>query len=157
MLAPEPSVSCLTHRYRFHRCRLRDISARVSAQSAPVGSISSDPRPQEMVESWVIGVLLSTVAGIVNAIGVIMQKLAHTANDALPVEERRSYLCNPMWLLGFAVYVVGNIANAFALAYAPQSVITPLNRLVLSDCLSINALHHGFCPLNKNNPIYFCA
>ncbi len=83
-----------------------------------------------MVESWVIGVLLSTVAGIVNAIGVIMQKLAHTANDALPEEERRSYLCNPMWLFGFAVYVVGNVANAFALAYAPQSVITPLNRLI---------------------------
>ncbi len=89
-----------------------------------------------MVESWVIGVLLSTVAGIVNAIGVIMQKLAHTANDALPEEERRSYLCNPMWLFGFAIYVIGNVANAFALAFAPQSVITPLNRLALSHCIS---------------------
>ena len=108
-----------------------------------------------MVESWVIGVLLSTVAGIVNAIGVIMQKLAHTANDALPEEERRSYLCNPTWLIGFAVYVVGNIANAFALAFAPQSVITPLNRLI---CIFF-AFHVHFITdltsLNPDDPIHY--
>jgi uncharacterized membrane protein YoaK (UPF0700 family) len=111
-----------------------------------------------MVESWVIGVLLSTVAGIVNAIGVIMQKLAHTANDALPEEERRSYLCNPMWLFGFAVYVVGNVANAFALAYAPQSVITPLNRLACSRCIFLAFRVHFITDssyLNQFDPVYF--
>jgi hypothetical protein len=80
------------------------------------------------VPQWVFGVMLSCAAGIINAAGIIMQKRSHSDNIALPEHQRRSYLCTPMWLVGFAIYVLGNIANAFALVYAPQSIITPLNR-----------------------------
>lgn len=38
---------------------------------------------------------------------------------------------NPWWLLGFGIYVVGNLSNAFALTFASQSIITPLNSLNL--------------------------
>ncbi len=43
----------------------------------------------------------------------------------------RSYVTNPKWILGFAIYVFGNISNAFALTFASQSIITPLNSVNL--------------------------
>ncbi len=43
----------------------------------------------------------------------------------------RSYVTNPKWLLGFVIYVFGNICNAFALTFASQSIITPLNSVNL--------------------------
>ena len=36
------------------------------------------------------------------------------------------YLKNCRWLVGFVIYIVGNLINACALGLAPQSIITPL-------------------------------
>ena len=38
--------------------------------------------------SWVLGVALAGVAGVINAGGVIIQKRAHVANAKLPEEQR---------------------------------------------------------------------
>jgi drug/metabolite transporter (DMT)-like permease len=80
---------------------------------------------------WLFGVALAGTAGIINAGGVIIQKRAHIANSKLPVEEQTSYVANKWWLLGFAVYVVGNLSNALALTFASQSIVTPLNSVNL--------------------------
>ena len=46
-----------------------------------------------------------------------------SANAQLPLEEQRAYVLNPLWLFGFAIYILGNISNAFALTLSSQSVI----------------------------------
>ena len=96
---------------------------------------------------WLLGVLLGIAAGVINALGIVLQKKAHVresfrsylwqiinsgfgnsrnlqmANLALPVEQQKNFCLNPRWLFGFGTYVVGNTAAAFALTFAPQSVI----------------------------------
>ena len=76
--------------------------------------------------SFVAGVFLAIGAGVLNAIGVIVQKRAHRAQMLKPVHERLNYCCNQHWWLGFLTYVAGNLLNAAALTLAPQSVISPL-------------------------------
>ena len=103
---------------------------------------------------WLLGVLLGIAAGVINALGIVLQKKAHVrdsfksdgkstvldflsptpllldfffgsqmVNLALPVEQQKNFCLNPRWLFGYGTYVVGNTAAAFALTFAPQSVI----------------------------------
>src|SRR5262245_49087928 len=74
-----------------------------------------------------IAVFGNTVCGV----GYIIQKTAHNRIKAKPVEEQKGFATNKLWLFGFGVYATGSIANAAALAYGPQSILTPLQSLAL--------------------------
>jgi drug/metabolite transporter (DMT)-like permease len=80
---------------------------------------------------WLLGVTLAIGGGVVNAIGVIIQKRAHAAIHALPEEARSAYVCYPWWVFGFVVYVSGNLANSVALTWTTQSIISPLQTVNL--------------------------
>jgi len=63
---------------------------------------------------------------VINAAGVIIQKKAHARNSNASEQEQRKYYLNPWWWAGFLVYASGNGANALALTFAAQSIVTPL-------------------------------
>lgn len=42
-----------------------------------------------------------------------------------------SLLKNPIWILGFIVFMIGNILNVVALQFAPQSLVAPLGSISL--------------------------
>lgn len=83
------------------------------------------------VPDFWLGVMASTVGSIVLNLGINLQRLAHTKMAALPVEERRPYVRDPLWLFGFAIFILGNAGDAIGLTFTPQSVITPIGSVSL--------------------------
>ncbi|KAL7750401.1 hypothetical protein RI367_004174 [Sorochytrium milnesiophthora] len=94
---------------------------------------------------WVIGVLISIVSNIVLNLGLNVQKYAFNKNQALPEELHKPEYKLPIWLLGFGVWLLGNIGNFVALPFAAQSLLAPLGAISLIS----NAI---FAPLINKEP-----
>ncbi len=75
------------------------------------------------------GVIAAVGGSILLAIGMAGQRFAHLrierTNPGAP------YLCNPLWLFFFGLFVMSNGGDAIALSFAPQSVVTPLGSMSL--------------------------
>ncbi|KAI8866673.1 hypothetical protein GQ42DRAFT_107989, partial [Ramicandelaber brevisporus] len=78
-----------------------------------------------------IGILLCLVGGSVLNIGLNMQKKAYLNMDKLAAEKKNLPLGNMVWLTGFVVFILGNVANFTALQFAPQSLVAPLGAISL--------------------------
>lgn len=99
--------------------------------------------------SYMIGVGLAVGSSIVSNLGVNIQKLAHKrqaqteATASSPdspsnvnrpgsvAPTKKSVFCNPTWLAGILLVVVGSIADFAALGFADQIVIAPLGSVTL--------------------------
>lgn len=75
-----------------------------------------------------LGILLGILGGIIDNVGVTVQKLAHRKVYGT---KTGAYLRSPTWLIGLAMYLSGNIVNAVGLGMAPQSVFATLGALSL--------------------------
>ena len=53
------------------------------------------------------------------------------ADDEEDEEEEKSYVFNPLWLLGFVLVVAGSIADFGALSFASQIIVAPLGSFTL--------------------------
>ena len=80
---------------------------------------------------WLIGVFFSLVGSTVLNVGVNTQKFSHNANERLPLAMRRPYWKQRRWLLGFALFLLGNVGDFIALGMASPSIITPLGSVSL--------------------------
>ncbi|ORZ39244.1 magnesium transporter NIPA-domain-containing protein [Catenaria anguillulae PL171] len=80
---------------------------------------------------WLIGVLISVCGSVVLNLGLNTQKYAFRKNELLPEEERLPAHKLPLWVFGFAVWIVGNLANFVALSFAAQSLIASLGAVSL--------------------------
>ena len=78
---------------------------------------------------FALGVIAALVGSSVLAFGMAGQRYAHvkitTKNPGAP------YVCEPLWIVMFALFIVGNFGDAIALSFAPQSVVTPLGSMSL--------------------------
>jgi len=82
-------------------------------------------------ETWIMGILLATVASFINNIGVNLQKLYHTNGI-------KAY-----WLAGMLAIATGSVLDITALSFAPQSVIAPLGSLTIVSNTLVAPHMHG--------------
>jgi len=81
---------------------------------------------------WLFGVFLSIIASIASNLGVNFQKLSMMNERAnAKASEKRSYISQPMWLIGLLMVVVGSLGDFVALGFAPQSLMTPVGGFTL--------------------------
>lgn len=81
-------------------------------------------------DAWIIGVMLSILAAIMNNVGVNFQKL-YFSNKLVHI-----------WLVGLLAIAVGSVLDVMALSFAPQSVLAPLGSLtILSNTIIAPVLH----------------
>ena len=63
------------------------------------------------------------------------QKKGHTRlqefNKDKAEDEKKSLIKEKVWVIGFAIYLVGGLLNAVALFFAPQSLVLPLAAITL--------------------------
>eukprot|EP00474_Spongospora_subterranea_P010470 CRZ10928.1 hypothetical protein [Spongospora subterranea] len=90
----------------------------------------------------IVGVLLCILGGIVDNLGVTVQKLSHRRR--LPGH----YCTKRLWLVGVSMYLLGNVCNGLGLSLAPQSDVAAVGSLTLvwNACNSYFFLEEG---LNK--------
>ena len=84
----------------------------------------------DVPDFW-LGVVSSTVGSIVLNFGLNLQRYAHLKLALVPVSDRTHYTRHPMWILGFVIFLVGNLGDAVGLTFTPQSVITPIGSVSL--------------------------
>jgi uncharacterized membrane protein len=78
-------------------------------------------------DTHVAGVFMAITGSVVNSLGLLTQKWAHNKNANLPRNERSvKYV-----ILGFAVYVCGNLCDLVALSLTAQTTVSGLSPLVL--------------------------
>lgn len=90
----------------------------------PCNSTSADSDSTAALPSFWVGVIAAIVGSIVLAMGMNIQRLAH-----LQLQRKmsgKSFVFDRTWQLGLVIFAFGNFGDAIALAYAPQSVVTPL-------------------------------
>lgn len=99
---------------------------------------------------WILGVLLGALASFVSNLGVMLQKYQHVLNNSIKSSSstNETYVNQPWWRLGFALVVLGSIADFAALSFCPQSLVAPLGSLSLVS----NAI---FSPLLLNEKITY--
>ncbi|KAJ3367712.1 hypothetical protein GGF31_007173 [Allomyces arbusculus] len=80
---------------------------------------------------WIYGVIISVAGSIVLNIGLNLQKYAFRKNEMLDSSLRKPVYKMPMWVLGFAIWLCGNVASFVALSFAAQSLIAALGAVSL--------------------------
>mmetsp|Transcript_27271 Transcript_27271/g.73451 ORF Transcript_27271/g.73451 Transcript_27271/m.73451 type:complete len:436 (+) Transcript_27271:86-1393(+) len=91
-----------------------------------------DVEADATVPDFWIGVTASLIGSVVLNGGLNLQRLAHMRIAARKQPERREAYCtDPLWMAGFAVFLVGNLGDAIGLTFTPQSVITPIGSISL--------------------------
>lgn len=81
------------------------------------------PSPMETVQvSSYVGVGLAVGAGMLNAMGLNLQKAGLTSNVVLT----SSYLGEPVWWTGFGLILASEACNSVAYGFAPASIVSAL-------------------------------
>eukprot|EP01084_Bolivina_argentea_P136551 240486_1 len=114
--------------------------------------------------NWLIGVTLTIVAKVICNLGLNIQKKAHsilqkvmiqsqshsalqkeseTDSDIVKLDKQKSYVCDPLWIFGLFLVIVGAVFDFLALGYAPQSVVAPMGSLTLVVNVMLSpCMHH---------------
>ncbi|KYK69812.1 DUF803 domain-containing protein, partial [Toxoplasma gondii TgCatPRC2] len=80
--------------------------------------------------SLFIGILLTLVGSVLMAGGSTMMKVGiHLESER--AKNTSILMCEPMWLGGFGAYTLGALMHVVALAFAPASVLAPMNSIGL--------------------------
>ncbi|GKT36594.1 Magnesium transporter NIPA like protein [Aduncisulcus paluster] len=75
---------------------------------------------------WIIGFVTGSIGYVVSNLAVNLQKLSHQREELRSLNRRRAYFCQPWWILGISLLVVGTILTIVALSYAPTTITAPL-------------------------------
>ena len=78
-----------------------------------------------------VGVAMSIVASISSNMGMNMQKLSFLRESVKARDRQRSYVRQPIWLLGLLVIIIGSVGDFAALGFAAQSLIAPVGGMTL--------------------------
>ena len=70
-------------------------------------------------------------------------------NEDIGEAKQGSYVCDPIWLLGLFLQVLGALLDFAALGYAPQSVVAPLGSLTLVVNVFVSPFMHDEKPSCK--------
>ncbi|BGP04786.1 hypothetical protein JCM10049v2_000588 [Rhodotorula toruloides] len=78
------------------------------------------------------GITVGLVSSFVQSLGLTVQRLSHLSNEKLPADERKRDWQRPLWLSGFAVFIVSNVfGTLFQLGALPIVVLGPLGAVSL--------------------------
>eukprot|EP01066_Platyproteum_vivax_P011209 Platyproteum_vivax@DN5086_c0_g1_i1.p1 len=96
--------------------------------------------------SLFLGIVLTIVSASICILGSNLQKLSNTLELVKCKEQerpRRTEWLQPVWLSGSLLYLFSNIVHIAALAFAPASVLTPMNSVSLAVNCAIAPCLHG--------------
>lgn len=95
----------------------------------------ADEGGEAAASTTTIGAFLAIAASVFNAIGYTVQKKGHTRlkefNKGKEDSEKKRLIKEKVWALGFGIYLIGGVLNAFSLFFAPQSLVLPLSAITL--------------------------
>ncbi len=78
-----------------------------------------------------IGIIVAVIANLINGLSYIPQKKAHNRRG------EKSYLKDPLWYLGTAMNLFGELGNFVAFALAPAMIVAPLGSIgVISNAFA---------------------
>ncbi|GAA5904323.1 hypothetical protein JCM6882_003196 [Rhodosporidiobolus microsporus] len=98
------------------------------------------------------GVTVGLVASLVQSLGLTVQRLSHVANERLPPSDRKRDWQRPLWLGGFAIFILSNVfGTLFQIGALPIVVLGPLGavsllwnalfaRVILGDEFSVHLI-----------------
>ncbi|GAA5985714.1 hypothetical protein JCM11641_007190 [Rhodosporidiobolus odoratus] len=79
-----------------------------------------------------LGITIGLAASFVQSLGLTIQRLSHVANERLPQAERKRDWKRPMWLTGFAIFILSNVSGTlFQIGALPIVVLGPLGAVSL--------------------------
>ncbi|GAC97621.1 hypothetical protein PHSY_005207 [Pseudozyma hubeiensis SY62] len=93
-------------------------------------------------------IALGLIASFVQSLGLTIQRKSHLLNESLPPARRRTEWKRPLWLVGFAIFLVANVGGTvFQIGALPIVMLAPLGavsllynavlaRFLLNDLLS---------------------
>lgn len=79
----------------------------------------------------VIGIVLAVAGNLVISMGLNVQKYVHNLNDVKPEAERVPFTASPVWWLGLAGTVAGELGNFLAFGFAGADIVTPLGAVAV--------------------------
>ena len=91
-----------------------------------------------MPPQWLLGVLLCLCGAAFTNLGLTLQKLSFLRTDALhpPPSPSPPACCQPLWLLGFSIFLVGQVGGMIAMGFSSQSVVATLGSFSLvTNCI----------------------
>ncbi|GAA6047261.1 hypothetical protein JCM3770_001855 [Rhodotorula araucariae] len=78
------------------------------------------------------GIVIGLVASFVQSLGLTVQRLSHISNERQPPEKRKRDWQRPLWLAGFAVFILSNVfGTLFQIGALPIVVLGPLGAVSL--------------------------
>ncbi|GAA5958471.1 hypothetical protein JCM3765_007888 [Sporobolomyces pararoseus] len=78
------------------------------------------------------GITVGLLASLVQSFGLTIQRLSHVANEKLPQSERKRDWQRPLWLGGFAIFILSNVfGTLFQIGALPIVVLGPLGAVSL--------------------------
>ncbi|DBA02409.1 TPA: hypothetical protein N0F65_007228 [Lagenidium giganteum] len=92
------------------------------------------------VGMWIAGFTISLIFSVLNSVGINLQKLSMTRNDAS--SEKKGTFKQPLWVLGFMLVCLGSILDFVAFGMAPQTLLAPLAALSLVWNMFIAPIFH---------------
>lgn len=73
---------------------------------------------------WLLGVVCCSCGSFMLALGLVLQKYSHLKERGRGKGSNNYF--DPWWALGFGIYVVGQVLNFMAMAWAPQAMLGAL-------------------------------
>ncbi|CAG8587733.1 3102_t:CDS:2, partial [Paraglomus occultum] len=82
--------------------------------------------------SFIVGILVSVIASIMNAAGLNLLNLDHIKNSEQPAERQRNECGRPLWHVGLYLYVLSQLfGSTIALYFLKAQWVAPLGSVAL--------------------------
>ena len=78
---------------------------------------------------WIVGATLTALGCTSLSVGLNLEKLSLVQNEKRPAGEQRVCYRQKLWLLGFFLFVLGNVLNFLSLSFASSSLLAPLGSI----------------------------
>lgn len=110
------------------------LSSTVALPSANSSSLSTsileDPGPIYAAYTpglFLIGLGITLLASLLNALGINIQKLDHVRHLSVPSSQRRPEFLRPVWVVGLLIYIVSQVlGSTLALQFMRAEYVAPL-------------------------------
>lgn len=79
-----------------------------------------------------LGIVIGLIASFIQSLGLTIQRKSHIINQGLPKHCQRTEHRRPLWLLGFATFILSNIIGSLVqIASLPVVILAPLGAVSL--------------------------
>ncbi|UZJ54595.1 hypothetical protein CBS101457_003915 [Exobasidium rhododendri] len=79
-----------------------------------------------------VAIVLGLISSFIQSLGLTIQRKSHIQNASLPDTRQRSEWKRPLWLIGFAIFIVANIGGTvFQIGALPIVMLAPLGAVSL--------------------------